>query len=157
MDQTIAFLAVLALRLSVQAASDGGGSAAGVGVFVPIITAVIVLIGTIAGLVFNRMGTNQRLAFERAQWEATQAEQKRKEQREAERAQEERDRAHAVAVQEAVRRECGECMESVRRLMNDLDAATNRLLAAHELIGQRNAQIADLEADLAAERKRTKP
>lgn len=155
MDYSILLLSIVALRSAVLAAAEpstGGGWNA----FVPIITAVIVLIGTIAGLVFNRMGTNQRLAFERAQWEAAQAEAKRKEERESERAAEERERAHAAAVQEAVRRECGECMESVRRLMADLDAATNRLLAVHELVGQRDARIAQLEADLAAERRKRK-
>lgn len=148
-------MAVIAVRLTAQAADDPAATG-GIGVFVPIITAVIVLIGTIAGLVFNRMGTNQRLAFERAQWEAAQAEARRKEEREAERAEEERQRAHAAEFQEAVRRECGECMASVRRLMADLDAATNRLIAAHELIGEKNAKIAELEAELDEHRGQTR-
>lgn len=112
---------------------------------IPIVTALIVLAGTIAGLVMNRQTAGQRLAFERVQWEATENDRKRK----VEREEEERARAHAAEVQHAVEAKCGECMEEVRRLIGDLDAATGRLLAAHRLIGQKDAKIETLESELA--------
>lgn len=149
-DTSTIIAAGIALRIAFQAATDPAPSGGGnLSVAIPAITAVIVLIGTLTGLVFNRQATSQRLAFERAQWEAAQAEQRRQADRDAERQREERERARAVEFQEAVRRECGECMENVRRLMADLDAATNRLLAAHELVGQKDRRIAELEAELA--------
>lgn len=142
---------VIALRF----AAESDNNSTGWGVFVPVISTVIVLVGTLLGLWTSRNATAQRLAFERTQWEAAEAERHRQADREAddrrrasEREHEQRERERAAEMQEAVRRECGECMEKVRGLIVQLDDYTNRLLAAHELIGQRERQIAELEQDL---------
>lgn len=133
---------------------------------IPIITSLIVLVGTIVGFVVNKQTAGQRLAFERAQWEAAEAERRWKADRDeeerrrttereaeerrraAQHEEEERARAHATEVQTAVEAKCGECMDEVRRLMDDLDAATDRLLTAHRLIGQKDARIETLETEL---------
>lgn len=152
-------VATLTFALLFVTAGDTGSSNPTISWAVPIVTAVIVLAGTIAGLIMNKQTAGQRLAFERSQWEATESERRWKADREEEerrrvahREEEERARAHAVEVQTAVESKCGECMEEVRRLIGDLDAATGRLLAAHRLIGQKDARIESLEEELLKER-----
>lgn len=122
---------------------------------IPIITAVIALVGIVAGLLVNARSQSQLRAWERIKWEAEQAETKRKEaaaeeerKRKEREAQERREAAERARLQEAVRTECGKCLDEVRRLTGELNDATERLLEANREIGSLIATNRDLEHQL---------